>query len=67
MTDQPDPDRTDERATGQPADEQPPPQPADSAPPEYADEIDQAAADSFPSSDPPSFTGSSTTRDPANR
>jgi hypothetical protein len=67
MTDQPDPDRTDQPTTDQPTDEQAPPQPAHPAPPEYADEIDQAAADSFPSSDPPSFTGSSSTRDPEDR
>ena len=76
MTDQPDPDRTiDQPPTANepptegeaPTAEEAPQQPADPAPPEYEDEIDQAAADSFPASDPPSFTGSSSTRDPDDR
>jgi hypothetical protein len=72
MTDQPVPDRTTDQPPANdddtPAPDEPPPQqPADPAPPRYGDEVDDAAADSFPASDPPSFTGSSSTRDPESR
>jgi hypothetical protein len=45
----------------QPQDEgaQPPTQPSD-----YDDPVDEASDDSFPASDPPSFTESTATRDP---
>ncbi len=33
----------------------------------HDDPVDDASADSFPASDPPSFTGSSTNRDPADQ
>jgi hypothetical protein len=39
-------------------------QPSDRLPSDYEDPIDEAAADSFPASDPPSFTDTTATRNP---
>jgi hypothetical protein len=61
MTDQPGrapKDQTDEPATEQPAHER-----SDKLT-DYDDPIDDASDDSFPASDPPSFTDSSATRNP---
>lgn len=37
---------------------------SETEPADYEDPIDEAAADSFPASDPPSFTDSTATRNP---
>lgn len=60
-----------EQPAGAP-EQQPPESPADEQPAhersdkvtDYDDPVDEASDDSFPASDPPSFTGSSATRNP---
>lgn len=66
-------DRLKAENTGAVGDERPAPA-EDELPLEHAGEgevsadlVEDASADSFPASDPPSFTGSTATRDPDNR
>lgn len=61
MTDDPDIDLRGQ----EPAPEIPPqPERPPAEPREYEDEVTEASDDSFPASDPPSFTDSSATRNP---
>jgi hypothetical protein len=45
-------------------DDQPADQKANKQPSDFSDPVDEAADESFPASDPPSFTGTTATRDP---
>ena len=62
MTDQPDFDLRGQEPAPEvpPAPDRPADEPAEN-------EVDEASEDSFPASDPPSFTDSSSTRDPDDR